>query len=102
MDPAKSFAIQDEYFRQGAVLALNSGTLVLTVGMIVLGAGLLRSRVVPRWGGLMVLLAPIVIQLAFALKTPTYLHGLAFCRLHGGIRARGCPHLTSSAVASLL
>lgn len=78
VDPATSLAIHEAYFSHPATLALNAGTLVLTLGMLVLGAGLLRSRVAPRWAGIVILLTPIAIQASFALGLPTYLRGLPF------------------------
>lgn len=74
--PATSFDIHMAYFEHPAILGLNLGPMLLTVGMILLGAGLLRSRAVPRWMGIVVLLAPVAVHVAINLVLPTYLHGL--------------------------
>lgn len=77
VDLATSLAIHEAYFSHPAILALNGGPLLLTLGMVILGVGLLRSRVAPRWAGVVIALTPIVVQQAgFALGLPTYLHGL--------------------------
>ena len=78
VDPATSLAIHEAYFSHPAILSLNAGSLVVTLGMLVLGVGLLRSRVAPRWAGFVIVLTPIAIQASFALGLPTYLHGLPF------------------------
>lgn len=76
VDPATSLAIHEAYFSNPVILALNAGSLVLTLGMVVLGVGLFRSRVAPRWAGVVIALTPIAVQASFALRLPTYLHGL--------------------------
>lgn len=76
VDPATSLDIHMAYFEHPAILGLNTGPLLLTVGMILLGVGLLRSRAVPRWMGIVVLLAPIGVNAAITLGLPTYLHGV--------------------------
>lgn len=78
VDPATSLAIHEAYFSHPAILSLNAGPLVLTLGMLILGFGLLRSPAVPRWAGIVILLTPIAVQAGFALEAPTYLHGLPF------------------------
>jgi hypothetical protein len=78
VDPATSFDVHAHYFEQPAILGLNTGPLLLTLGMIVLGAGLLRSRTVPRWEAVVVLLTPIGVHLALALAPSTWLHGVPF------------------------
>lgn len=78
VDPATSLEIQNAYFTQPAILGLNAGSLVITLGMIVLGAGLLRSRLVPVWGGIVVLVTPILIQAGMGMGLPPVLHGVPF------------------------
>jgi hypothetical protein len=78
VDPATSFEVHTAYFEQPAILGLNTGPLFLSVGMIVLGAGLLRSRTVARWEGVVVLLTPIGVNAALNLAPSTWLHGVPF------------------------
>jgi hypothetical protein len=76
VDTATSFAVQMAYFESPAILSLNTGPLFLTLGLIVLGAGLLRSRTARRWEGIAILLTPIAVNIGLALQLPTYLHGV--------------------------
>lgn len=76
VDAAASLQIHEAYFSHPAILALNVGPLVLPLGMLILGAGLLRSRVAPRWSGVAIMLSPIAIHAGFSLGFPTYLHGV--------------------------
>jgi hypothetical protein len=78
VDAATSFEVQMAYFEQPAIAGLNTGPLFLTVGLITLGIGLLRSRVVQRWQGVVVLLTPFGVHAALGLGAPTYLIGLPF------------------------
>jgi hypothetical protein len=78
VEPATSFEVQTAYFEQPVILGLNTGPMILMLGMVVLGAGLLRSHVSPRWLGALVVLTPIAVNMAFVLQLPTYLHGLPF------------------------
>jgi hypothetical protein len=78
VDAATSLEIHEAYFSHPGILALNSGPLLITVGMLVLGAGLLRSRAIPRWAGIATLATPIAMQAGFALGFPTYVQGLPF------------------------
>ena len=74
--PATSMEIHQAYFEHPAILGMNTGPLLLPLGMILLGAGLLRSRAVPRWMALVVTLVPLAIHASFALGLPTVVHGL--------------------------
>lgn len=76
VDPTTSLEIHFAYFEHPAILGLNIGPMLLTLGMVLLGAGMLRSRDVPRWEGAVVLLAPIAVHAAFNFGAPTYVHGL--------------------------
>lgn len=76
VDPATSLAVHEVYFEHPAILGLNTAPMLLSLGMVLLGAGLLRSRRHPRWIGAAVLLAPIAVNVAFSLGLPTWLHGL--------------------------
>lgn len=74
--PATSLEIHMAYFKHPAILALNTGPLLLPLGMILLGAGLLRSRAVPRWMAVVTMLVPLAIHASFALDLPPVLNGL--------------------------
>ncbi|HVL97720.1 MAG TPA: hypothetical protein VM324_00290 [Egibacteraceae bacterium] len=76
VDAATSFAVQTAYFESPAILWLNTGPLFLTLGLVVLGAGLLRSRIARRWEGIVVMLTPIAVHASFNFELPTYLHGV--------------------------
>lgn len=78
VDAATSFAVQKAFFEQPVSLGLNTGVLFLTLGMILLGAGLLRSRSMARWEGIVVMLTPVAIHAGFHFELPTYLHGVPF------------------------
>jgi hypothetical protein len=74
--PATSMQIHMAYFEHPAILGMNTGPMLLPLGMILLGAGLLRSRAVPRWMAVAVMIVPLAIHASFALNLPTVLHGL--------------------------
>ncbi len=76
VDAATSFAIHMAYFEHPAILGLNFGPMLLTLGMMLLGIGVLRSRAVPRWIGVVILLAPIAVHASFTLELPTYVQGV--------------------------
>jgi hypothetical protein len=65
-------------FCKPVILGLNTGPMIIMLGMLVLGAGGLRSRVWPRWAGAVVVITPIAVNMAFVLQLPTYLYGLPF------------------------
>lgn len=77
-DASQSLDIHLDYFEHPAILGTNTGPMLITLGMIVLGIGLLRSRSVPRWAGAVVLLTPIAVNASFVLSLPPYLQGLPF------------------------
>jgi hypothetical protein len=74
--PATSMEIHMAYFEHPAILGMNTGPLLLPLGMILLGAGLLRSRAVPRWMPVVVMLTPLAIHASFALDLPPVVNGL--------------------------
>lgn len=76
VEAAQSLEIHLAYFEQPAVLTLNLGPMLLTLGLVVLGIGLLRSRTIPRWAGVVVLLTPIAVNASFALGLPPYLQAV--------------------------
>lgn len=76
VDPATSLAVHEVYFEHPAILGLNVAPMLLSLGMILLGAGLLRSRTRPRSVGVVLVLAPIAVNAAFGLALPTWVHGL--------------------------
>jgi hypothetical protein len=78
VDNAQSMDIHESYFEHPATLGTNTGPMLITLGMIVLGIGLLRSRGVPRWAGVAVLATPIAVNASFALSLPSFLQALPF------------------------
>lgn len=74
--PATSLEIHMAYFEHPAILGMNTGPLLVPLGMILLGAGLLRSRAVPRLMAVVIMLAPLAIHASFALDLPTFVNGL--------------------------
>lgn len=78
VDDTTSLAIQKAYFDHPAILLLSLGGMLLPAGVLVLGAGVLRSGVVPRWTALVLLLSPIAIQIAFVTAIPMAVLGLLF------------------------
>ena len=65
VDATTSLAIQEAYFSLLANAVLNSGSTLLPVGFVVLAVALLRSRAVPRWAAIVLLLGPVGIMLGF-------------------------------------
>jgi hypothetical protein len=78
VDPATSLAIHEVYFAHPAIAGLNTGPMLISVGMLVLGAGLLRSRVHPRWVGIVIMLTPIAVNAGFSLGLPPFAPGVPF------------------------
>jgi hypothetical protein len=78
VDNAQSMDIHESYFEHPAILGTNTGPMLLTLGMIALGIGLLRSRSVSRSAGAAVLTTPIAVNASFMLSLPSFLQALPF------------------------
>lgn len=76
VDAATSLTIQEAYFSLPANAVLNTGTTLLPLGFVVLGVALLRSRTVPRWAAIVLLLGPVGIMLGFEYHNLTLVLGL--------------------------
>lgn len=63
----QSLQIQEEFFSQPMLAAVSMPGLLLPLGMLVLGGGLLYSRAVPAPAALLVLVAPITVQLGYTM-----------------------------------
>lgn len=61
----QSLTIQEQFFTHPLLAAVTMPGLLLPIGMLVLGAGLLRSRAVPVPAALLVLVAPFLVQLGY-------------------------------------
>jgi hypothetical protein len=61
----QSMQIQEQFFSQPLLAAVSMPGLLLPLGMLVLGGGLLYSRAVPAPAALLVLVAPITVQLGY-------------------------------------
>lgn len=78
VDAAASLAIQNAYFLQPAFAVISFGGMLLPVGVLILGVALLRSRAVPRWAAIVLLLSPVVMTFGFASGPRMLLLGLPF------------------------
>lgn len=63
----QSLQIQDQFFTQPLLAAVSMPGLLLPLGMLVLGGGLLYSRAVPTPAALLVLVAPVAVQVGYML-----------------------------------
>jgi len=63
----QSLQIQKQLFSQPLLAAVSMPGLLLPLGMLVLGGGLLYSRAVPAPAAVLILLAPITIQLGYSM-----------------------------------
>ncbi|MEJ7753256.1 MAG: hypothetical protein WKF46_09955 [Candidatus Limnocylindrales bacterium] len=61
----ESLQIQERFFSQPVLAAVSMPGLLLPLGMLVLGGGLLYSRAVPAPAALLLLVAPITVQLGY-------------------------------------
>jgi hypothetical protein len=61
----QSLHLQERLFSQPLLVAVSMPALLLPLGMVVLGAGLLYSRTVPRLAAILVLVAPLAVQLGY-------------------------------------
>ena len=66
----QSLQVQQQYFDAPLLLAVGTQGLLLPLGMLVLGGGLLYSRAVPMTAALLVLVAPVAIQLGLTTALP--------------------------------
>lgn len=78
VDAATSLAIQEAYFFHPTIAVISFGGMLLPVGLLVLGIALLRSRVVPRWAAIVLLISPIAITFGFASGPRMLALGLPF------------------------
>lgn len=78
VDPAASLAAQEAYFAQPAIMILSMAGMLLPLGLIIVGIGLLRTGVVPRWLGAAVLVGPVAIQAGIASGPGMLAFGLPF------------------------
>lgn len=78
VDVTTSVAIQEAYFFHPAIAVISFGGMLLPIGVVVLGVALLRSRVVPRWAAIVLLVSPIAITFGFASGPRMLVLGLPF------------------------
>ena len=78
VDAARSLEIQEGYFFHPAVAVLSFGGMLLPLGVVVLGIALLRSRAVPVWAAVVLLISPVLITVGFASGYRMFLLGLPF------------------------
>ena len=76
VDATTSLAIHEAYFWLPATAVLNTGSTLLPVGFVVLAVALMRSRAVPRWAAIVLLLGPVGIMLGFEFHNLTLILGL--------------------------
>lgn len=62
---AQSLEIQEQLFTHPLLAAVSMPGLLLPLGMLVLGGGLLYSRAVPAPAALLLLVAPVTVQLGY-------------------------------------
>lgn len=63
----KSLEIQNQFYEQPLLALISMPSLLLPIGMLVLGLGLLISRAVPVAAGVLVLVAPIAVQAGYVI-----------------------------------
>ena len=78
LDASASLVAQEAYFAQPAIMILSMAGMLLPLGLIILGVGLFRARVVPRWLAVLVLISPIAIQAGMASGPRMLAFGLPF------------------------
>lgn len=72
VDPAAALEIEKAFFGNPAVAALSGAGMLLPLGILLLGAGVLRARLVPRWAGVVLLLSPLAVQAALLARGPAH------------------------------
>lgn len=98
VDPARSLEIQKAFFGDPAIAVLSGAGMLLPLGILILGAAVLRSRVAPRWVGAMLLLSPIAVQAALlAHGLAHYLLVLPFVVAMSGLARALVPRTTQQA-----
>lgn len=78
VDASTSLAIQEGYFFHPAIAATSFGGMLMPLGILILGVALLRSRLVPRWAAVVLLVSPIIMSLGFASGPRMLVLGLPF------------------------
>jgi hypothetical protein len=78
VDPATSLEIQNSYFFHPAIAVISFGGMLLPLGVVVLGIALLRSRAVPRWAAVLLMISPVLITVGFASGPRMALLGIPF------------------------
>lgn len=63
----KSLEIQNQFFEQPLLALISMPSLLLPIGVLVLGVGLLISRAVPVVVGVLVLISPIAVQAGYGI-----------------------------------
>jgi hypothetical protein len=66
VSPQRSTEIQNAYFHNPVVGVLMIAAMLLPLGVLVLGVGVVRSRVVPQWAGVTLTMSPLAIQVVGA------------------------------------
>lgn len=74
----ESLAIQEAYFSNPAIAVVSFGGMLLPLGVMILAFGLLRSRLIPRWATIVLLVSPVVIQAGMAAGPQMLIFGLPF------------------------
>lgn len=85
VDASTSLAAQEAYFANPAIMILSMAGMLLPLGLLVLGVGLFRARLVPRWLAVVVALSPIAIQAAMASGPDMLVFGLPFVVAMGAL-----------------
>jgi hypothetical protein len=65
VEPAASLAIQEAFFTHPAFAVISFGGMLLPLAILLLGVAMLRSRALPRWAAIVLMLSPFLIQLGF-------------------------------------
>ncbi|MBW3663274.1 MAG: hypothetical protein KY469_09265 [Actinobacteria bacterium] len=85
VDAAASLAAQEAYFAQPAIMILSMAGMLLPLGLVILGVGLFRAQVVPRWLAAVVLVSPIAVQAGMASGPRMLAFGLPFVVAMGAL-----------------
>lgn len=75
---AEALAAEKAFFSDPMIGMLMAPGTLLPLGVLVLGAGLLLSRLVPRWAGIVILTSPIFVQVGLSGAIPSYLFPVPF------------------------